>query len=82
MELKLLHQLFNCDDMKEFFDEDRKIGDGICGMKMLKQKMREKLKVSTETPVWSEEIIEDFAAKFFMWRWGKSLYKKQTKSTK
>ena len=28
--------------MKGGFDEDRKIGDGFCGMKMLKQKMREK----------------------------------------
>ena len=42
MQLKLSQQLFNCDDVKGDFDEDRKIGDGICGMKMLKQKMREK----------------------------------------
>ena len=40
--LKLSQQLFNCDYVKGDFDEDRKIGDGICGMKMLKQKMREK----------------------------------------
>ena len=42
MQLELSQQLFNCDDMKVDFDEDSKIGDGICGMKMFKQKMREK----------------------------------------
>ena len=36
MQLKLSQQLFNCDDVKGDFDEDRKIGDGICGMKMLR----------------------------------------------
>ena len=40
--IKLSHQLFNCDDMKGDFDEDRKIGDGICGMNTLKQTMRDK----------------------------------------
>ena len=42
MHLRLSQQLFNCDDVKGVFDEDSKIGDGICGMKMLKQNMREK----------------------------------------
>ena len=46
MKLELLQQLFNCDDTKGDFDEDRKIGDGICGMKMLKQNMRENLEGS------------------------------------
>ena len=32
-------QLLNCDDVKVCFDRDRKIGDGICCMKMLKQNM-------------------------------------------
>ena len=43
MLLKLSHQLFNYDDVKGDFGEYKKIGDGICGMKMLKQNMREKL---------------------------------------
>ena len=42
MQLKLSHQLFNCDDMKGVFDKDRENGDGICGMNILKQNMREK----------------------------------------
>ena len=40
MQIELSQQLFNCDDVKGGFEEDRKIGDGVCGMKMLKQKMR------------------------------------------
>ena len=40
MQLKLSQQMFNCNDVKGGFDEDREIGDGICGMKMLKQKIR------------------------------------------
>ena len=39
MQIDLSKQLFNCDDMKMDFDEDLKNGDGICGMKMLKQNM-------------------------------------------
>ena len=42
MQLELSHQLFNCDDVKVDFEEDSKIGDGICGMKMLKGNLREK----------------------------------------
>ena len=42
IQLELSQQLFNCDDMKGYFDSDRKIGDGICGMKMLKQNTRER----------------------------------------
>ena len=38
MKLKLLQQLFNCDDVNGDFDEDRKIGDVICGMNILKKK--------------------------------------------
>ena len=33
-----MKQLFNCDDVKGGFDEDRKIGGGICGMNILKKK--------------------------------------------
>ena len=40
MQLNLSQQLFNCDDAKKDLDKNRKIGDGICGMKMLKQEMR------------------------------------------
>ena len=47
MKLELSQKLFNCDDMKGDFDKDKKIGDGICGMKMLKQNTRKKtLKIS------------------------------------
>ena len=42
MLLGLSHQLFNCDDVKMHFDKDSKSCDGICGMKMLKQKIQEK----------------------------------------
>ena len=42
LQIKLSQQLFNFDDVKEGFDKDRKIGDGICGMKMLKKNMRGK----------------------------------------
>ena len=37
-------------NVKVDFDKDSKIGDGIYGMKMLKQNMREKLEGSVETP--------------------------------
>ena len=40
-QLKLSQLLFNCDGVKGGFDEDRTIGHGICGMKVLKQNMRE-----------------------------------------
>ena len=33
---------FYFDDMKGGFYKDRNIGDGICGIKMLKQNMRER----------------------------------------
>ena len=42
MQIELSQQLFNCDDVKVDFDEENKIGDGICGMKILKQNLREK----------------------------------------
>ena len=50
MQLNLSHQLFNCDDVKGFFDEDRKIGDGVSGIKMLKQKRREKNRKDHQKP--------------------------------
>ena len=36
-------QFFNCDDVKGGFNYDRKIGDGISGMNILKQNTREKI---------------------------------------
>ena len=44
--------------MKGSFDKYREIGDGVFGMNMLKQNMREKLEGSSETPVGAEEIVE------------------------
>ena len=49
IQLGLSQQLFNCDDVKVDFDKDNKVGDGICGMKMLKIKTGEKLEISAET---------------------------------
>ena len=40
MQLELLWQMFYCDDVKGFFDKYRNIGDGICGIKMLKKNMK------------------------------------------
>ena len=57
MNLDLSHNLFNCDDLKGGFDEDSKIGDWVCGMKMLKQKMREKKEGSSKTPVGVAETV-------------------------
>ena len=36
MQLELSRQLFYFDDVKGGFDKDRNIGDGICGMNILK----------------------------------------------
>ena len=58
MQLELSQQIFICDDVKGDFDKYRKIGDGIYGMKMLKQKMREKMEGSSETPGGAVETIE------------------------
>ena len=33
------HSSFSCDDVKGGFDEEKEIGDHICGMKMLKKEM-------------------------------------------
>ena len=41
MQLELSQQLCYFDDVKGFFDKDRNVGDGICGMKILKQNMKE-----------------------------------------
>ena len=50
IQLELLQQLFNCDDVKVDFDEDSKIGDGIYGMNMWKQNMREKTGMISRNP--------------------------------
>ena len=42
MQLELSQQLFYCDDVKGVFEKYRNIGDGIFGIKMLKQKMKER----------------------------------------
>ena len=42
MQFDLSWQLFYCDDVKVGFDKDNNIGDGICGMKILKKKTRER----------------------------------------
>ena len=42
MQLELSRKLFYCDDVKEGVDKDSNIGDGICGMKRLKQNTRER----------------------------------------
>ena len=83
MQLKLSHQLFNCDDAKGYFDEDRKIGYGICGMKMLKQKTREtnwkdhqKPREKQQKPLKTLQLNCSCEAE------EKSLYRKGTKSTK
>ena len=57
MNLDLSHNLFNCDDVKGGFYKDSKIGDWVCGMKMLKQKMREKKEGSSKTPVGVAETV-------------------------
>ena len=41
MQLELSQQIFYFDDMKGGFYKDRNIGDGIFGIKMLKQNTRE-----------------------------------------
>ena len=59
MQLELSQQLFNCDYMKGGFDKDRKIGDGICGMEMLKQNTREKSwKNKQKPPEVAAETVE------------------------
>ena len=42
MQLELSWQLLYCDDVKGGFEKYRNIGDGICGIKMLKQNMKER----------------------------------------
>ena len=42
MQLELSRQMFYCDDVKGGFEKYRNIGDGICGINMLKQKMKER----------------------------------------
>ena len=42
MQLELSRQLVYCDDVMGVFDKENNIGDGICGIKMLKQNMRER----------------------------------------
>ena len=64
------------------FDEDRKFGDSICGMKMLKQNTREKLEVSAQTTGIAAETVETLQLNYSYKAEEKSLNKKQTKSTK
>ena len=42
MQLELSRQLFYCDDVKGGFEKYKNIGDGICGINMLKQKTKER----------------------------------------
>ena len=83
MQLELSQQLFSCDDMKVFFDKYRIIGDGICGIKMSKQNMRERNWRDQKKPQQDEQkplkklwLNSSYEAE------EKSLYEKQTKSTK
>ena len=59
MQLELSQQLCNCDDVKGRVDKDRKIGDGIFGMNILKQNMREKLQGSAEPLGGAAETVEN-----------------------
>ena len=64
------------------FNVDRKFGDGICGMKMLNQNMREKNWKDQQKPQEEQQKPLKISAKFFMRGWGKITVQKQTKSTK
>ena len=55
MQLELSQQLFYFDDMKVFFDKDRNIVDGICGIKMLKQNTRERNWKDQQKPQYDEQ---------------------------
>ena len=66
MQLKLSQQLFNCDYVKGDFDEDRKVGDGICGMMMLKQNMGEKTGRINRNSWSSRKTVEIIESKLFM----------------
>ena len=83
MQLELSRQLFYCDDVKVFFDKDRNIGDGIFGMKMLKQKTRERNWIYQQKP-WEDK--QKLLKKSWLNSWyeaeEKSLYKRRTESTK
>ena len=50
MKLNLSQQLFNLDDVIVDFYKESKIGDGICGMKMLKQILEGKTGYISRTP--------------------------------
>ena len=82
MKIKLSQKLFNCNDMKGGFDEDRKIGDGICGLNILNQKTRENTGRIIRNPrrssrnFWKPELNYSFDAE------EKSLYEKRPESTK
>ena len=66
MQLELSQQLFYFDDEKRFFDKDRNIGDGICGMNILKQKMRERNWKDQKKPREDDQKPLKNVAKFFM----------------
>ena len=59
-----------------------KIGDGICGLKMLKQNMREEIGSINRNPGSSSRNHWKITARFFTWGWEKSLNEKQTKYTR
>ena len=54
MQLELSRQLFYCDDVKGGFEKDRNIGDGIRGMKKLKQNIRERNR-KDQQKTWEDE---------------------------
>ena len=63
--------------MKEYFDEDREIGDGICGLKMMKLKMREKTGGIIINPRGAAETVEKWKLNSSCKAEGKPLYKKE-----
>ena len=78
MYLELSQQLFICDDMQVFIDEYRKIGNGICGIKMLKLNTKEKNVSISRNPRRSIKNYGKFAAKFFIREWVKMTVQKTT----
>ena len=66
MQLDLSQQFFICNNLKGGFEEDRKIGDGICGMKMLKPNTREKNWKDQQKTREEQQKSLKIGAKFFM----------------
>ena len=67
MQLELSRQLFYCDDVKGDFYKDRNIGDGICGIKMTKENIREINWKDHQKPREDEQKLLKNVAKFIMW---------------